>query len=75
MVKITFELSSELNSKFRKTITQRKGLYRGAIQDSIIESIELWLKTKNTNKQSRILKKTKKSNTTSNNKPKTENNQ
>ena len=75
MVKITFELSSELNFKFRKTITQRKGLYRGAIQDSIIESIELWLKTKNLNKQSKIIKKTRKLNTTTKNKPKTENNE
>ncbi|MGD1836473.1 MAG: hypothetical protein ACPKPY_00260 [Nitrososphaeraceae archaeon] len=58
MTKITFELSSELNSKFRKAITQRKGLYRGAIQDSIVESIELWLKTKNLHKQSKINKKT-----------------
>ena len=44
MVKITFEIKDEIDQKFRKLIVQRKGFYRGAIQDSIIEAINLWMK-------------------------------
>ena len=44
MVKITFEIKDEMDQKFRKLIVQRKGFYRGAIQDSIIEAINLWMK-------------------------------
>jgi len=55
MVKITFELEASLNQKFRKVIVAKKGLYRGAIQESIIEAINDWIK-----KKKRITKKTKK---------------
>ena len=44
MVKITFELSDKLNQRFRKRIATSKGLYRGAIQESIVEAIDDWLK-------------------------------
>jgi len=44
MVKITFELEHTLNKKFRKVIVTKKGLYRGAIQESIIEAITDWMK-------------------------------
>jgi hypothetical protein len=46
MVKITFELDDTLNEKFRKVIVTKKGLYRGAIQESIIEAINDWMKKK-----------------------------
>jgi len=46
MVKITFELENTLNEKFRKVIVTKKGLYRGAIQESIIEAINEWMKKK-----------------------------
>jgi hypothetical protein len=46
MVKITFELENTLNEKFRKIIVTKKGLYRGAIQESIIEAINDWMKKK-----------------------------
>jgi hypothetical protein len=46
MVKITFELEDALNEKFRKVIVTKKGLYRGAIQESIIEAINDWMKKK-----------------------------
>ncbi|MDW0149498.1 MAG: hypothetical protein QOK89_03860 [Nitrososphaeraceae archaeon] len=46
MVKITFELKDTLNEKFRKVIVTKKGLYRGAIQESIIEAINDWMKKK-----------------------------
>jgi hypothetical protein len=65
MVKITFELEDKLNEKFRKVIVTKKGLYRGVIQESIIEAINDWIKKKQDNKK----KPTKKdeSNTTINN--------
>jgi hypothetical protein len=46
MVKITFEIEASLNQKFRKVIVAKKGLYRGAIQESIIEAINDWIKKK-----------------------------
>ena len=46
MVKITFEIEASLNQKFRKVIVAKKGLYRGAIQESIIEAINDWMKKK-----------------------------
>ncbi len=51
MVKITFELDDTLNEKFRKVIVTKKGLYRGAIQESIIEAIKDWIKKKKDNKK------------------------
>ncbi|MGI9010235.1 MAG: hypothetical protein ACR2F1_03490 [Nitrososphaeraceae archaeon] len=51
MVKITFELDDSLNEKFRKVIVTKKGLYRGAIQESIIEAINDWIKKKKANKK------------------------
>ena len=51
MVKITFELDDSLNEKFRKVIVTKKGLYRGAIQESIIEAINDWIKNKKDNKK------------------------
>ena len=51
MVKITFELDDSLNEKFRKVIVTKKGLYRGAIQESIIEAINDWIKKKKDNKK------------------------
>ena len=51
MVKITFELDDLLNEKFRKVIVTKKGLYRGAIQESIIEAINDWIKKKKNNKK------------------------
>jgi hypothetical protein len=51
MVKITFELVDSLNEKFRKVIVTKKGLYRGAIQESIIEAINDWMKKKKENKK------------------------
>ena len=51
MVKITFELDDSLNEKFRKIIVTKKGLYRGAIQESIIEAINDWIKKKKDNKK------------------------
>lgn len=51
MVKITFELKDELNAKFRKVIVTNKGLYRGAIQESIIEAINDWMKKKKGDKK------------------------
>jgi len=51
MVKITFELKDILNEKFRKVIVTKKGLYRGAIQESIIEAISDWMKKKKENKK------------------------
>lgn len=51
MVKITFELERNLNDKFRKTIASSKGLYRGAIQEALIEAINLWIKSTKTKKE------------------------
>lgn len=51
MVKITFEIKDDLNQRFRKLIVQNKGLYRGAIQDTIIEAINLWMKNNRSGKQ------------------------
>jgi hypothetical protein len=68
MVKITFELEDTLNEKFRKVIVTKKGLYRGAIQESIIEAINDWMKKKK-NKENNKKKPAKKdeSNTIINN--------
>ena len=51
MVKITFELEDKLNDKFRKVIVTKKGLYRGVIQESIIEAINDWIRKKQDNKK------------------------
>lgn len=56
MVKITFELDNNLNDKLRKTIASSKGLYRGAIQEALIEAINLWIKSTKTKKE-KIFKK------------------
>ena len=56
MVKITFELDDTLNEKFRKVIVTKKGLYRGAIQESIIEAINDWIKKKKDNKKKTAIK-------------------
>lgn len=53
MVKITFELEDTLNEKFRKVIVTKKGLYRGAIQESIIEAINDWMKKKKNKEDNR----------------------
>ena len=59
MVKITFDLDKNLNEKLRKTIASSKGLYRGAIQEALIEAIHLWIiSTKG--KREKINKKTSK---------------
>jgi hypothetical protein len=50
MSKITFEIDDKLNLKFRKTIASSKGLYRGAIQEALIEAINLWIKYTKTQK-------------------------
>lgn len=71
MVKITFELDNNLNDKFRKTIASSKGLYRGAIQEALIEAINLWIKSTKTKKEKISKKKIKKNeiiNSNSNNK-------
>jgi hypothetical protein len=60
MVKITFELENNLNDKFRKTIASSKGLYRGAIQEALIEAINLWIKSTKTKKEKRSKKEIKK---------------
>jgi hypothetical protein len=60
MVKITFELEDTLNEKFRKIIVTKKGLYRGAIQESIIEAINDWMKKKKKNKDDNKKKPAKK---------------
>ncbi len=57
MVKITFELEDTLNEKFRKVIVTKKGLYRGAIQESIIEAINDWMKKKKKKKNKEDNKK------------------
>ncbi len=59
MVKITFELEDTLNEKFRKVIVTKKGLYRGAIQESIIEAISDWMKKKKENKKKNQQKRMK----------------
>lgn len=61
MVKITFDLDNNLNDKFRKTIASSKGLYRGVIQEALIEAINLWIKSTKTKKE-KIFKKEKKKN-------------
>jgi hypothetical protein len=43
LVKITFDSDKNLNEKLRKTIASSKGLYRGAIQEALIEAIHLWI--------------------------------
>ena len=53
MVKITFELDENLNEKFRKKIAISKGLYRGAIQEALIEAIILWNKS-NTQRKEKV---------------------
>jgi len=53
MVKITFELDENLNEKFRKKIATSKGLYRGAIQEALIEAIILWNKS-NTQRKEKV---------------------
>ena len=57
MVKITFELEDTLNEKFRKVIVTKKGLYRGAIQESIIEAINDWIKKKKKDNKKKPAKK------------------
>ena len=66
MVKITFELDDTLNEKFRKVIVTKKGLYRGAIQESIIEAINDWMKKKK-NKEDNKKKPVKKDESNNNN--------
>ena len=70
MVKITFELDNNLNDKFRKTIASSKGLYRGAIQEALIEAINLWIKSTKTKKEKNIQERKKNEiiNSNSNNK-------
>ena len=65
MVKITFDLDKNLNEKLRKTIASSKGLYRGAIQETLIEAIHLWI-TSTKGRRDKINKKT--SNKNENNK-------
>ena len=65
MVKITFELEDKLNEKFRKVIVTKKGLYRGVIQESIIEAINDWIRKKQDSKKKPAKKD--ESNTTINN--------
>ena len=60
MVKITFELDNNLNAKFRKIIASSKGLYRGAIQEALIEAINLWIKSTKTKKEKISKKEIKK---------------
>ena len=60
MVKITFELDHTLNDRFRKTIASSKGLYRGAIQEALIEAINLWIKSTKTKKEKISKKEIKK---------------
>ena len=43
MTKITFELDSKLDERFRKVIADTKGLHRGVIQEAIEEAIENWI--------------------------------
>ncbi len=43
MPKITFELKKELDDEFRKKIAEKKGLHRGALQESLQEAIKIWL--------------------------------
>ena len=59
MAKITFEIDDKLNQKFRKTIASSKGLYRGAIQEALIESIHLWIKYTKIQKMELTKKETK----------------
>jgi hypothetical protein len=59
MVKITFELEDTLNKRFRKVIVTKKGLYRGAIQESIIEAICDWMKKKKKENKKKTIKKDK----------------
>ena len=43
LVKITFELSDEIDEKFRKLVADTKGLHRGVMQEALEEAIQLWI--------------------------------
>lgn len=43
MVKSTFEISDELDQKFRQAVATRKGFRKGALGEAIQEAIEVWL--------------------------------
>jgi len=44
MVKITFEITEELDDKFRKSVAIRKGIRKGVIGQCLAEAIEDWIK-------------------------------
>lgn len=67
MVKITFELDDNLNEKLRKSIASSKGLYRGAIQEALIEAIHLWITSSKRKKGKNQKKITNKSENITNN--------
>ncbi len=48
MVKVTFEIDSKLEQRFKKTVFKKKGMKRGNIKEAINEAIEMWI-SKNTN--------------------------
>lgn len=43
MVKVTFEIDSELEQRFKKTVFKKKGMKRGNIKEAMVEAIELWI--------------------------------
>lgn len=46
MVKITFEITKELDDKFRKSVAIRKGVRKGVIGQALAEAIGDWIKHK-----------------------------
>lgn len=43
MVKSTYEISDELDVRFRQAVATRKGFRKGALGEAISEAIDVWL--------------------------------
>jgi hypothetical protein len=43
--KITFLMEDDLDTRFRNSVFQKKGMHKGNLTDALIEAIENWIKT------------------------------
>jgi hypothetical protein len=42
--KITFLMEDDLDTRFRNSVFQKKGMHKGNLTDALIEAIENWIK-------------------------------
>jgi hypothetical protein len=54
MSKMNIILKDNTEQRFRKTVADVKGYKKGNLSEALEEAIDLWIRTKTTNKQSKI---------------------